>query len=252
MNFTYSIGHILPGIKTSNMKKLLYILQETHPNDYISSVRTAILSYAIGQELLECTRVSPVHRQTFLLSLTKGGLFHDIGKLGLQSDFLNFGKFTPEMYTESKKHTEGGASILQFLGAEEDLWLVALYHHEKFDGSGYPLGKAGYHIPLQARIVAIADGIDAALSLERKHYKEPIEPIGLFEDITSKSSSWYDQSVVLPFVIMHQKIMNKLKNPTREQYFDEIIKSYSLKKAFSEDEVLNELLSGMKKRHLIG
>ena len=250
VNFTYSMEHILPEIRTSNMIKLLQILKDVHPHDYSSSVRTSILSYAIGQELMECTRIAPNHRQHFLTSLAKGGLFHDIGKLGLAPDFLNFGKFTPEMYTECKKHTEGGASILQFLGADEDLWLVALYHHERFDGTGYPLGKAGFHIPLQARIVTIADGVDAALSLERVHYKSPITPIDLLEDITSKSTSWYDQSVVLAFVMMHQKILNKNPNPSRDEYFDLIVKQYDLKKVFKADEVLSSLFSDTKKRQL--
>lgn len=246
LNFTYSMEHILPEIKTTNMKRLLHILRDMHPNDYLASVRTATLSYAIGQELLESTRISPAYRHNFLLSLAKGGLFHDIGKVGLQPDFLNYGKFTPEMYNECKKHTEGGASILQFLGAEEELCLIALHHHERFDGTGYPLGKSGFHIPLQARIVTIADGVDAALSLERKHYKDPIEPSDLFEDITSKASSWYDQRVVLAFIMVHQKIMNKHPEPTREQYFDAIVKNYGIKKVFSEDEVLSSIFSKTK------
>lgn len=98
---------------------------------------------------------------------------HDIGKIGIADHILlKPGKLTPEEYKEMQKHPLIGAEII---GDCESVLLkmaktVALYHHEKWDGSGYPYGLAGENIPLEARIVALCDVFDALTST--RPYKE--------------------------------------------------------------------------------
>jgi len=99
---------------------------------------------------------------------------HDTGKIGIPGSILKAPrKLTPEEWEVMRRHTEIGAQILGsgngplFAMARE----VALYHHERWDGSGYPQGLAGDHIPEAARIVAVADVFDA-LTMQRP-YKEP-------------------------------------------------------------------------------
>lgn len=99
---------------------------------------------------------------------------HDIGKIGIPDAVLKKnGKLTAEEYTVMKKHPEIGASMLS--GSESGLLKmareIALSHHERFDGSGYPNALAGKDIPETGRIAAIADVFDALTT--RRVYKEP-------------------------------------------------------------------------------
>jgi putative two-component system response regulator len=92
---------------------------------------------------------------------------HDIGKIGIaDSILLKPGKLTAEEYKEMQKHPLIGAEIIG--DCESDLLkmakAVALYHHEKWDGSGYPFGLSGEQIPIEARIVALSDVFDALTS----------------------------------------------------------------------------------------
>ncbi|TGG89328.1 HD-GYP domain-containing protein [Geotoga petraea] len=95
---------------------------------------------------------------------------HDLGKLMIDKKILNKeGRLTIDEYEEMKKHTLYAAEILD----EDDEFSfaknIALYHHEKFDGSGYPYGLSGENIPLEARIVALADVYDSLRS--KRTYK---------------------------------------------------------------------------------
>lgn len=111
--------------------------------------------------------------------LCNAALFHDIGKIHIPEGILNKpGKFTTQEFDIMKSHPEEGEKILKFLppiaGGKfnkiaED---ICLYHHEKWDGNGYPNGLSGKDIPLFARIMAAADVLDALLS--RRLYKNPI------------------------------------------------------------------------------
>lgn len=98
---------------------------------------------------------------------------HDIGKIGIaDSILLKPGKLTAEEYQQMQKHPLIGAEIIGDCDSEllRMAKVVALYHHEKWDGSGYPHGLAGEDIPLEARIVAISDVFDALTS--NRPYKQ--------------------------------------------------------------------------------
>ena len=93
------------------------------------------------------------------------GALHDIGKLGLPlSSICKPGALSVEEYDEVKRHPEMGAEVLSLFPSLKDLTPGVLYHHERFDGAGYPFGLKGAEIPLCARVVATADMIDAMMS----------------------------------------------------------------------------------------
>ena len=109
---------------------------------------------------------------------------HDLGKIAVDDAVLRKpGKFTPEEYNEMKKHAAEGARIVDSIleGTDNDSFHevavnVAHYHHERWDGSGYPEGLSGDNIPIEARIMAIADVYDALVS--KRVYKDEFS----FED----------------------------------------------------------------------
>lgn len=120
---------------------------------------------------------------------TLAAFLHDIGKIHIPEGVLNkIGKFTPEEFELMKCHPMEGRKLLEYLPPIDDGKFnvnakeMALYHHEKWDGSGYPYGLSGDTIPLCARIMAAADVLDALIS--QRLYKEPMsvdEAMEVFE-----------------------------------------------------------------------
>ena len=131
---------------------------------------------------------------------------HDIGKVGIPDTILlKPGKFTPEEFELMKKHTLYGYKTL--ISAEKNLGEsgflrlgaeIALTHHEKWDGSGYPSGLAGEAIPLSGRLMALADVYDALVS--KRVYKSPIIHSRTMEIIKADSGRHFDPLVVEAFL----------------------------------------------------
>jgi two-component system response regulator RpfG len=125
---------------------------------------------------------------------------HDIGKIGIPDHILlKAGRLTAQEAAEMRKHPQIGYEIIKDspssylrMGA-----LVALGHHEKFDGSGYPHGLVGDHIPLSARIVAVADVFDALTS--ERPYKQAWEVEQAYDYIRSQRGSHFDPRLVDAF-----------------------------------------------------
>ena len=115
---------------------------------------------------------------SFCRNMIKAAPMHDLGKIAVDDAILRKpGRFTPEEFEQMKAHAPEGARIVHEIlkGTDDDEFHriaenVAHYHHERWDGSGYPDGLAGEAIPLEARIMAIADVYDALVS--KRVYKE--------------------------------------------------------------------------------
>ena len=127
----------------------------------------------------ELMRENHLHlTKEFRKAIIKAAPMHDLGKIAVDDAILRKpGRFTPEEFEQMKKHAEeGGRIVHQVLEGTDDEYFrkiaenVANYHHERWDGSGYPKGLAGLEIPLEARIMAIADVYDALVS--KRVYKE--------------------------------------------------------------------------------
>ena len=93
------------------------------------------------------------------------GLLHDIGKIGIKDEILSKkGKLSDEEFAELQQHPKYGANIMEQLDLLKDIAPLTLYHHERYDGKGYPLGLKGEEIPIGARILAVADTYDAMIA----------------------------------------------------------------------------------------
>jgi putative nucleotidyltransferase with HDIG domain len=106
-----------------------------------------------------------------LKALERGALLHDIGKIGISDTILHKpGKLTSEEWKIMRIHPDIGARIVEGIPFLQDTLPVIRYHHERWDGSGYPVGLRGDEIPIQARIFAVADVFDALTS--RRSYRK--------------------------------------------------------------------------------
>ncbi len=125
---------------------------------------TAGHSERVTQGALEIARRLELDRPA-LDQLRRGGLLHDIGKIGVPASILDKpGRLTPEERTIIEMHPVIGAEILKPISAFDELQPLVLYHHEVLDGSGYPDGLTGDAIPALVRILTVADVFDALVS----------------------------------------------------------------------------------------
>lgn len=142
---------------------------------------------------------------------------HDIGKIGTPDRILlKPGKLDPDEWEIMKQHVDIGGRILEgsgtgFIKLGE---VIALTHHEKWDGSGYPRGRAGREIPLAGRIMAIADVFDALTT--KRPYKEPFSLEKSYDIIRDSCGSHFDPEVVDAFFAVEEKIL-----AIKEKYQDD-------------------------------
>ncbi len=127
------------------------------------------------------------------------GLLHDIGKIGIDDKILRKpGILNAQEFEEMKKHPVIGFKILEPIKELREINKGVKYHHEKWDGSGYPEGLKGEQIPLIARIIAVADTFDAMTT--NRPYQEAMEPEFVKERIKDFAGIRYDRRVVAAFV----------------------------------------------------
>lgn len=134
--------------------------------------RTQHYVRAIAEHLMKTSQYEEVLTQDYIDMLFVSAPLHDIGKVGVPDNILlKQGKLSPEEMTLMKRHAELGKQMIydSWQNAESDDFLeiageIALTHHEKWDGTGYPFGLSGQEIPLSGRIMSVADVYDALTS----------------------------------------------------------------------------------------
>jgi putative nucleotidyltransferase with HDIG domain len=125
----------------------------------------------------------------------RASLLHDIGKLGVSQEILSTSELlTQGQYELVKTHSERGAALLQECMECQDLIPIVLHHHERFDGTGYPDRIAGDKIEMEARIIAVADTVDAMESGRPYRKARPIKHI--IAELERCSGTQFDPLVV--------------------------------------------------------
>jgi diguanylate cyclase (GGDEF)-like protein/PAS domain S-box-containing protein len=131
------------------------------------------------------------------------GMLHDIGKVGLDQDILsNPGALDEREWKEIKKHPETGYHILKSVNEFSFIAEYVLCHHERPDGKGYPRGLKAGEIPLQSKILSIAEAYD---SMTTRHYKEPLSVPDAVNELLLKAGTQFDESIVRVFM---EKVVN--------------------------------------------
>ena len=134
-----------------------------------------------------------------LVELTTAGMLHDIGKTKIPNEILNKkGKLTDEEFAVMKKHPVMGYRILQNQDIPESIKLGALMHHEKIDGSGYPMGVKGDQIGKIAKIITICDIYDAMTS--NRVYRNKICPFSVIKTFETNVYGELDTEYLLIFL----------------------------------------------------
>ncbi len=153
-------------------------------------------SLAIGEEM-------GLDKET-LTTLKLSAILHDIGKIGIKdSILLKPGRLSDEEFATIKKHPLFGEEILKHLKQMKDVLPGVKYHHERFDGRGYPYGLKGNDIPLIARIIAVADSFDAMVT--DRPYRKGLPVEVALKELEKNKGTQFDPEAVDAFLRVYKK-----------------------------------------------
>ncbi|MFZ3045771.1 MAG: two-component system response regulator [Desulfatirhabdiaceae bacterium] len=210
---TIQLQHALKMLKQSSLETIHCLSRAAEFKDEETGAhinRMSLYSAAVGRKM--------GLSETTIERILYAAPMHDVGKIGIPDRVLmKPGKLDPEEWEIIKQHTVIGAKILagSSAGFIKLAQVIALTHHEKWDGSGYPKGLKGTRIPLAGRITAIADVFDALNS--RRPYKEPFPIEKSFGIIRESRGRHFDPAVVDAFFDIEPEIL-----AIREEYQDPV------------------------------
>lgn len=171
------------------------------------SDRVSAYSVLIGEEL-------GLSEQE-LKTLKIGGLFHDIGKIGIpDSILLKEAKLTDDEYAQIKNHPSIGAHILSSVSYFKDMIPIVKHHHERYDGFGYPSKLKGEDIPYLARIAAVADSFDAMTS--KRSYRNSLPLDIVIGEIERCKGTQFDPKIADAFLNILNNNPEKIKKIQEE------------------------------------
>ncbi len=187
-NITSLIAEDMTGVTVFDM---LHNMRQYDDITYVHSMNVSLICNVFGKWL-------GMSREDIDI-LTLGGLLHDIGKLKIPDNIIRKPeKLSPAEYNIIKTHSLQGYNILKDKNIDENIKQIALMHHERCDGSGYPLGLSDDKINMYAKIVAIADVYDAMTAA--RVYRGPLCPFKVISIFESEGLQKYDGHFILTFL----------------------------------------------------
>jgi len=178
------------------LQALALMLQRAHPYTHAHIERVARIAERTARILgLDERRAQHVHA---------AARFHDIGKIAVDEQILDKpGRLSAEEYDHVKLHAPFGAAILEEIRECRHYADWIRFHHERPDGAGYPSGLKGDQIPLEARIIAVADAYDAMTGGfdggEPRPYRDPLSPTEALAELERCAGTQFDRQVVAAF-----------------------------------------------------
>ena len=212
---------IATAIEYFNLKKendkLIYDLKELFSGtiNAIMEALDAKDSFTLGRSrrvaflsLKMANKLGLPSEETSKLELA--GLLHDIGMIGVPEDILNkTEKLSDDEFSEIKKHVDHGVKILDDIKQLKDVVEIIKYHHERYDGKGYPHMLSGTDIPLNSRIITIADAYDGMVS--NRSYREGMPHEKAMEIIESNANKQFDPLLVETFKSIIEEANEEIK-----------------------------------------
>jgi len=197
------------GFLNSNF---LYLIAATDGNEDTVGHSQLVASYT-----LMLTKAMGINDKDYLVNIERGALLHDIGKIGIPESILRKpGALTSVEREIIKDHPLIGYELIEEFEFLKKPAQVVLYHHESYDGLGYPYGLAADDIPLEARIFALADTLDAITS--DRPYREAKSFEEAFKEIEKGRGSQFDPSVVDAFFSIPKEKWERIKQETEESF----------------------------------
>ena len=191
---TLSVNHVVESnfrFSTLSKKLVLAMVRAVEAKDIYTkghSERVSKYAVMIGKEY----GLSDAE----LNQLMYCGILHDIGKIGISDAIINKqGKLTDEEYNEIKQHPLIGSNVLKDIDEIPQLSIGARWHHERYDGKGYPDGLAGQEIPLFARIISVADAYDAMTS--NRNYRGYLSQEKVRQELVDGSGTQFDPELAV-------------------------------------------------------
>lgn len=190
-------------IQDVSIRALAHLAEVRDPETGNHLLRTQGYVRALAERLRGHPRFAEALTPRAIGILVKSAPLHDIGKVGIPDHILlKPGKLTPEEWVVMKTHAKLGSDAIEAAERDADHPIeflatakeIARYHHEKWDGSGYPEGLAGESIPVSARLMALADVFDALIS--KRTYKEPMSVDRATQIIIEGRGSHFDPDIV--------------------------------------------------------
>ena len=195
-----TISLVSPKQTTLDVFDMLHNMRQVNDSTYAHSLNVAIISRIIGKWLHFSNEE--------LDTLTLAGLLHDIGKTKIPDEVLNKdGKLTDEEFQMIRNHPKYGYDILKSQPLNSHIKKAALMHHERCDGSGYPMGLTMEEIDDYALIIAIADVYDAMTAA--RSYRAPLCPFEVIAEFEKDSLQKYKPKYILTFL---ENIANAYQN----------------------------------------
>ena len=207
------------GAEIAHMQSgLIYVLadmvesRDKNTGDHVR--KTVAYVRLIMEKMKEKGIYSDILTDEYIDDVSNSAALHDVGKIMVSDLILNKpGRLTDEEYELMKKHTTAGSKIIESAmslvsdtGYLKEAKNVAKYHHERWDGKGYPSGKAGEDIPLSARIMAVADVFDALVS--KRSYKEPFTFEKSMDIIKEGAGTQFDPIIAQLFAEASDEVRN--------------------------------------------
>jgi HD-GYP domain-containing protein (c-di-GMP phosphodiesterase class II)/DNA-binding response OmpR family regulator len=195
-------------MKRSTVERISYWVERVRQqlrSTYVESTRALVAAVEAKDP---CTRAHSMTVATYaeaigkrmglpaglIKTLRAAATLHDVGKIGVPDAILTkTGPLTDDEFAVVKRHPETGLEILGHVSFLTDERPLILHHHERYDGTGYPCGLAGDQIPVGARVLAVADALDAMLS--RRSYKEAYDVARVRRELAVESGRQFDPAI---------------------------------------------------------